>query len=421
MEGMTCEGQMPVDNGPAPSPTTSLSSSLAIFMTRLIADKSNFNASGELWINATMIELIQVLIRAEQDRAEADKRRDDQSRAMANQMQAMASQINSLIQMNGQSRSLANPPAFPPPSIPRPLTYAERTRAHPSAVPRKPTTMPPTKDGIKMYRPGRAIIHSNPLNDQIDKIPRTLFVQRANEALASMNARVQDELVTVTGAHVMNSGDVVLYTKNKFHQKWLMDNKHLWSKQVHPDLEATPSAWSVLAHGVPKEFDPTSDYNKTNIATANGFKKEELIRMRWLSDNMKTAKQAGSIVLSFASKELADCITYKGIFIDYNYHQTTTFKPYPAQCFKCLKMGHFGKWCREQARCGRCNGNHMTRECPSCPENNAEITECVKCKEGLHNKVEGIEDSHHSVFSVLRPYKRAWLQAKNSRSRPLSS
>lgn len=159
---------------------------------------------------------------------------------------------------------------------------------------------PPTKEGIRMFRPGRAVIHSNPQNNQLDKIPRMLFVQRANEALSKLNAKVQDELVTVTGAHVMNSGNVVFYTKNKIHQRWLMDNKHLWSKQVHHNLEATPSTWSVLAHSVPKEFDPASNYSKTKLATANGLNKEEIVRMRWLSDNMKTAKKAGSIVVSFA-------------------------------------------------------------------------------------------------------------------------
>lgn len=145
-------------------------------------------------------------------------------------------------------------------------------------------------------------MHSNPLNDQIDEIPKALSVQRANETLSKMNARVQDEMVTVTRAHVMNSGDVVFHTKNKFHQKWLMDNKRIWSKEIHPDLEATPSTWSVLAHGVPKEFDPTAEYSRTKLATANGFKQEELIRVRWLSDNMNTAKTLPRLRLSSSYK-----------------------------------------------------------------------------------------------------------------------
>lgn len=269
---------------------------------------------------------------------------------------------------------------------------------------------------MRLFKPGRAVIHSNPLNNQLTKLPSVLFVQRANEALSKMNAKIQDELVTVTGAHVMNSGDVVFYTKNKFHQKWLIDNKHIWSKQVHADLEATPSTWSVLAHGIPKEFDPTSEHSKAKLAMANHFKTEELTRIRWLSDNMNTAKKAGSIVLSFTNKDLADRIAYTGIFLDYDYHRVTRFKPYPAQCFKCLKMGHFGKWCRQNPRCGKCDGNHMTKECL---EESPEITECVKCKEGLRNKTEGIDDIYHSVFSVLCPFKRSWLQAKSSRTFPI--
>lgn len=307
------------------------------------------------------VVIIQILIRSQQDRSEADKRRDDRTQAWASQMQLMADQISNLIKMQ-HPNPMTNSHPLPAKGANQP-TYAERTQSNLPANVRKPMTQPPTKDGMRLYRPGRAVIHSNPLNNQIDKLPKALFVQRANKALSQLNAKVQDQMVTVTGAHVMNSGDVVLYTKNKIHQKWLMDNKHLWPKQVHPDLEATPSTWSVLAHGVSKEFDPTSDHNKAKIAMAKRFKKEDLVRMRWLSDNMNTAKKAGSIVLWFATKELADQITYPGLFLDYDYHRVTRFKPYPAQCFKFLQMGHYGKWCRQKSRCGKCDGGHMTKDC----------------------------------------------------------
>lgn len=154
-------------------------------------------------------------------------------------MSAMADRIETLLslrQPDPQTTARKTPFLLPPGP-----TYAERTavKTHPSG--HRPTTLPPAKEELRSLKPGRAVIHSNPLNNQLDKLPKALFVQRANEALAKMNAKVQDEAVTVTGAHVMNSGDVVFYTKIKVHQKWLMENKHLWSKKVHPDLEATPS------------------------------------------------------------------------------------------------------------------------------------------------------------------------------------
>lgn len=252
---------------------------------------------------------------------------------------------------------------------------------------RKPTSLPPEKEALRQLSPGRAVIHSNPLNYQIDKLPRALFVQRANEALAKMNAKLEGELVTVTGAQVMNSGD------------------------VHADLEATPSTWSVLVHGIPKKFNPASEINKSSLATANHLKKEDIVRMRWLSDHMHTAKRAGSIVLSLANKDLAEKLTHTGIFLDYDYHRVTKFKPYPAQCFKCLRMGHYGKWCRRTARCGRCDGEHMTKDCPM---GLSKLMECVRCKEGLRNKEEGIDNTHHSVFSTTCPIKMSWIKAKKS-------
>lgn len=217
-------------------------------------------------------------------------------------MKTMAGQINQLISLQH------NAAQAPRHALPQAPTYANKV-AMMMKTPvfhQKPAVMPPTREDLRTLKPGRAVIHSNPLNNQLDKLPKALFVQRANEALAKMNARVDGELVTVTGAPVMTSGDVVFYTKNKTHQRWLMENKHLWSKQVHADLEATPSTWSVLAHGIPKDFDPSADLSKTNLVVANHFNKEDIVRMRWLSDNINTAKKAGSIVLSFTSKDVAE-------------------------------------------------------------------------------------------------------------------
>lgn len=113
---------------------------------------------------------------------------------------------------------------------------------------------------------------------------------------------------------------------------------------------------------------------------------------------MNAAKNGGSIFLSIANKDLAESLTHLGIFLNYDYHWVTRFKTYPAQCFKCLQMGNFGKWCRQPAQFGRCNKDHMTKDFPAGPR---KITECFWCKEGIHIKEEGIENPHHLVFSNL--------------------
>lgn len=228
---MEVENDVAVEPNPQP-PDANGASGLVLFISNLIEDPMSYTANGEILLSKTMIKLIRVLIQTERQRQEADKKRDEQ-------IEEMASQIKTILNLQ---QSGPAPTALPPrPNQPRTSTYADLVATRPKNLRQKPAIPPPARD-LRMLRPGKAVIHSNPLNNQLDKLPNALFVQRANEALAKMNARIQDELVTVTGADVMPSGDVFFYTKNRIHEKWLMENKHLWSKHVHADLEATPSA-----------------------------------------------------------------------------------------------------------------------------------------------------------------------------------
>jgi hypothetical protein len=208
---------------------------------------------------------------------------------------------------------------------------------------------------------------------------------------------------------MLPSGDVSFYTKNRAHQKWLMTNKHVWSKEVHPDLEATPSTYSVMAHGIPKSFDISKQVNLNILASENQFQASELTRVRWMGSNEPSTKKAGSLVLSFVNKDLAYRIEKSGIFLNFDFHRTERFKPRPPQCFKCLRMGHFGKWCREEARCAKCAGKHPTNECP---DGIGGVKSCVLCTVGLKNKTVGVTSTDHTPFSMTCPYKKGWFDKK---------
>jgi hypothetical protein len=179
-----------------------------------------------------------------------------------------------------------------------------------------------------------------------------------------MNATVNGEIVAIQGASMLPSGDVCFYIKNRGQQKWLMENKHLWSKEVHVDLESTPSTFLVMAHGVPRSFNIGNPASIALLASKNNFQATDLARVRWMGSNKGTTKKAGSIIFSFTNKDLAIHIEKSGIFLNYDFHRTERFKPRPPQCFKCLRMGHFGKWCPETAHCAKCAGKHSTNECP---------------------------------------------------------
>lgn len=161
-----------------------------------------------------------------------------------------------------------------------------------------------------------------------------------------------------------------------------------------------------MAHGVPKLFGIADKVNVSRLASENTFQASDLARIRWMGSN-DSEKKAGSIVLSFLDRDLAIQIEQSGLFLNYDYHRTEKLKPRPPQCFKCLRMGHYGKWFGEPARCTKCGDNHQTNECP---EGLGNVTSCVLCKEGLKTKTPGITEISHSPFNMICPYKKSWLE-----------
>lgn len=71
-------------------------SGVTLLLTRLMADKENYTAGGELTISKTMLELFRILIRSE-------KKRDEK-------IQQMASRLDSLVAMQTADRYPNNKP-----------------------------------------------------------------------------------------------------------------------------------------------------------------------------------------------------------------------------------------------------------------------------------------------------------------------
>jgi hypothetical protein len=292
----------------------------------------------------------------------------------------------------------------------QPASYATaigKTRPPTLAV---PTAIPPSKPVLKLLKPGKAIIHSDPAQSKIQKTKSGFLVQRANKVLLGLKAKVNYEQITICGADVLKSGDVCFYTTNKAHQRWLMDNKHIWSKEVHPHLAATPSTFSIIAYGVPISFNPTAPTSIGKLLVENNFADRDPIRIKWLANNLETAKQAGLIVLTFINKDTATRCEKSGIVLNYSYYQTAKFKLQPPQCFRCLQMGHFGQWCRDLARCAKYRDSHVTKDCP---QGIGGISTCILCKDGLKMKIEGIDSVKHTPFNVACFLKRTWLEKWN--------
>jgi hypothetical protein len=71
-------------------------------------------------------------------------------------------------------------------------------------------------------------------------------------------------------------------------------------------------------------------------------------------------------------------------------------------------MGHFGKWCRGDPKCGKCGGKHETRDCQDL--SGPEGKHCVICKD--LGKGKNVWETH-TPFDKACEVKRAWLISKN--------
>ncbi|KAA1106841.1 hypothetical protein PGTUg99_015873 [Puccinia graminis f. sp. tritici] len=306
-------------------------SSLHIILTKALGVNAQRKANGSITLNTSFIELI----------LDLSANNEHMIQRLGATIDQLNAKVDPLIKQMGEFKQFMK-------NGPKPATNASKSFASVASTTlagsiHAPTTCPPPKQVITSLKPKRVIIHSNPANTTLKEVPSGALVQKANEALLGLDAQVNGKAVAIRGASMLPSGDVSFYTKNRSHQKWLMDNKHVWSKAVHPALEATPSTYSVMAHGIPRKFDINKPANLSLLASKNSFQATDLACVRWMGSNKASAKKAGSLVLAFTNKDLAFQIEKSGIFLNYDYHQTDRFKPRPPQCFKCLRMGHFGK------------------------------------------------------------------------------
>ncbi|KAI7948225.1 hypothetical protein MJO29_009890 [Puccinia striiformis f. sp. tritici] len=386
-------------NLPAIPDTSPPSSAFLTFLSGVLGNPNLRSPSGDVVIKQDTLRLIQEMISVE----------DTRLKKMESRMDAIDGRI-ALLELNRQTSALnASHPSKP--------SYARAAGTHTAsahAEPYRPNISPPSRPLLQSFKPGKAIIHSDPNQDEIRKLDRGFLVQRANEVIAKLDAQVQGEPITIKAAQVLKSEDVIFFSKNRAQQKWLMENKHRWTKDVHAHLEATPSSFMIIAHGVPKDFNPENPSNINLISGANNFGAGDLVKIKWLADNLASPKQAGSVVLSLRNKETANRCVKTGIYLNWGHHRVTKFIPRPPQCWKCLKMGHFGQWCREKARCGKCGDEHITKDCP---EGLGGIKSCVLCKEGIKLKVEGITEIDHTPFNVSCFFKKSWLEKRNQYQR----
>ncbi|KAA1064727.1 hypothetical protein PGT21_012761 [Puccinia graminis f. sp. tritici] len=281
------DGERAGDSRPAVNPP----SSLHTLLNKVLVDSANRNASGAVLVDPTFVEVILNLSAAN----EHTVRRLEETIVQLNRT---IKQLNDKIDakfdpvMSRLAELEKRMSDGPERQQPQKKSFASIAANPVTNSMKSPPSRPPPNQVLASLKPKRVIIHSNPLNTTLKDVPKSALVQKANEALSKLNATVDGEIVAIRGASMLPSGDVSFYIKNRNQQKWLMEHKHIWSKEVHADLEATPSTFSVMAHGIPRSFDIGSPVNLAILASENNFQTSDLARVRWMGSNEGAAKKA---------------------------------------------------------------------------------------------------------------------------------
>ncbi|KAH9446302.1 hypothetical protein Pst134EA_030231 [Puccinia striiformis f. sp. tritici] len=271
----------PSNGHPLPAICQKIDSAPIKLLKKLMAHRG---PSGKIELDKEMTDMLMFLMESE-----ADQKRQLQS--VIEEMKHLRQRIQTI-----EAGQLTRPRPAPAASY---ATATIRQSAKPA---------PPTKAEMVAARPGLTIIHAKIGTNPLKGESAEQIVRKTNDILAKMNAEVHGEKVAVKAIRVLPSGDVSFYSKNRQHKEWLNKNKHEWSKQIHSDLEASPSTYQILAHGVPIDFDPASAQGKITLASNNSFLAEKIFKIRWAGGvrDSKDTRKAGSLVITLNDADLAD-------------------------------------------------------------------------------------------------------------------
>jgi hypothetical protein len=152
-------------------------------------------------------------------------------------------------------------------------------------------------------------------------------------------------------------------------------------------------AYGVVIHGVSKEdMDPRANgFNMQDAADQieghNPFKITEKqvipVKVTRISPLMRKPKNprapSQSLVVFTEDRAHADHLILRGVRIGGRIHSAHRYMPQHqlTQCYKCQGYRHRSEICTRQQKCGRCAGNHPTKECR---EADASRFKCAVCQ-----------------------------------------
>ncbi|EFP85787.2 uncharacterized protein PGTG_11116 [Puccinia graminis f. sp. tritici CRL 75-36-700-3] len=223
------------------------------------------------------------------------------------------------------------------------------------------TQISPQKQGKKSYayinrfKKGHTIIRTRPgaVKPFLNLSPMQI-VTNVNQALSSINARIDNTPVQVQAVTRFPSGDVKFITKNRTIARWLLEHKHTWTHLADPNFTTPRATFTVMIHSVPTEFDTENNNHLATLCTQNDIPCDMIEKTRWLGQPQKNGKKHGTLLINVKDKQLARDIEHGCLIIDGIPLKASKYTPGPPQCFNCLEFGHPAYFCKTPPLCARC-------------------------------------------------------------------
>ena len=190
-----------------------------------------------------------------------------------------------------------------------------------------------------------------------------------NTILASLNVKEKQtdvKPIQIRSVHRHPSNDLVLYTTTPSQADVLRQQGERWLPLLSKKLSLRPPVFTVVVHGIPTSFNPTSldHLNMLKAMNPDTLSTPPLF-VKWISPQ---AVQRGvshlSIRIGFTSSEQArkaveDRISYG------NYNKKTEYgRVTKTRCMNFLQEGHTSRYCKAQVMCPYCAESHHADSCP---------------------------------------------------------
>ena len=202
------------------------------------------------------------------------------------------------------------------------------------------------------------------------------------QVLESIQAR-EPKTATIEAVAVrqLTSGDYQVTLTSSTARKTLEQTTG-WLQGVAESAQIKQTMYTVRAHGVRTEALDASNQEKCIETLRNANQKLhpglEITRVAWPKKTINGKQRYGSLIIETLSIEQANRIITHGIVQEGEIKDCDRFikEARVTQCVKCQEFGHIARFCKNTTRCGRCSGDHETRQCTK----PATVRKCALCK-----------------------------------------